>query len=119
MPIRRDYRAFYGREWRDGIRPKILKRAGGLFDAKGKYLGEAKCELCGAMDRQAYIDLIGFTRWVQIGVAHLDHDPGNNKPGNLKALCRKCHLNYDAKHHKQTRCARKDAARPLLQAVAI
>jgi 5-methylcytosine-specific restriction endonuclease McrA len=28
-------------------------------------------------------------------VAHLDQDPGNNKPENLMALCAPCHLRYD------------------------
>lgn len=50
----------------------------------------------------------------QVGVAHLDHDPANNTPHNLKALCNWCHLNYDKTKHKRTREARKDAARPLL-----
>ena len=28
-------------------------------------------------------------------VAHLDQDPGNNEPANLKALCAPCHLRHD------------------------
>ena len=32
-------------------------------------------------------------------VAHLDHNPQNSDPSNLKALCSGCHLRYDAKHH--------------------
>lgn len=28
-------------------------------------------------------------------VAHLDQNPGNNEPGNLKALCAPCHLRHD------------------------
>ena len=27
--------------------------------------------------------------------AHLDRDPAHNDPGNLKAFCVVCHLNYD------------------------
>ncbi|MGB8702244.1 MAG: hypothetical protein WCD18_22740 [Thermosynechococcaceae cyanobacterium] len=30
-------------------------------------------------------------------VAHLDQDPGNNGPDNLKALCVPCHLQHDRK----------------------
>lgn len=44
----------------------------------------------------------GFTRIV-LTVAHLDHDPTNNKDENLKALCQKCHNRHDAKHRAQTR----------------
>ena len=30
-------------------------------------------------------------------VAHLDHTPENNDPANLRALCQRCHIRYDAK----------------------
>lgn len=36
---------------------------------------------------------------VQLGVAHLDQNPANNDPTNLKVLCRGCHLRYDAPFH--------------------
>ncbi len=39
MPIRKEYRAFYGKTWREVTRPKILARAGN------------KCEQCGKPDR--------------------------------------------------------------------
>ena len=40
---------------------------------------------------------------VVLTVAHLDHVPEHvgeqgNRP-NLKAMCQRCHLTYDAKHH--------------------
>ena len=35
-------------------------------------------------------------------VAHLDHNPENCEPMNLKALWAPCHLRYDAKHHAKT-----------------
>ena len=35
-------------------------------------------------------------------VAHLDHTPENcSDPDNLKALCQKCHLNYDRHIHRR------------------
>lgn len=42
-------------------------------------------------------------RWfvIVLTVAHLDHDPRNCAPSNLKALCQKCHLDYDQRHHQQ------------------
>ncbi|MEM9670703.1 MAG: hypothetical protein AAF950_17445 [Pseudomonadota bacterium] len=36
-----------------------------------------------------------------LATAHLDHDPGNNRPGNLKALCQRCHLRHDRKEHRR------------------
>lgn len=43
-------------------------------------------------------------RWLVIvlTVAHLDHDPRNCDPANLKALCQRCHLRYDITHHGET-----------------
>ncbi len=40
---------------------------------------------------------------IVLTVAHLDHDITNNSDDNLKALCQRCHLNYDLEHHKQSR----------------
>lgn len=49
---------------------------------------------------------------VVLTIAHLDHDPGNNEPGNLAALCQRCHLRYDGPLHKhnavRTRAAKKE-----------
>ena len=36
---------------------------------------------------------------IVLTVAHLDHNTFNNDRRNLKALCQKCHLTYDAKLH--------------------
>jgi hypothetical protein len=49
---------------------------------------------------------------------HLDHDPTNCDPENLKAGCQKCHLTYDAKHHaknaKETRENKRTRLEPRL-----
>lgn len=34
-------------------------------------------------------------------IAHMDHDTTNNDFNNLKALCQKCHLNYDKELHRK------------------
>jgi hypothetical protein len=51
LPIRKELRRFYGREWQKVIRPRILSRAGGRFKRDGTYLGGASCECCGRPDR--------------------------------------------------------------------
>jgi len=38
---------------------------------------------------------------IVLTVAHLDHDINDNALSNLKALCQKCHLEYDKEHHKK------------------
>lgn len=44
----------------------------------------------------------GFTK-VVLTVAHLDHNPENCDYSNLKAMCQKCHNNYDIQHRKSTK----------------
>ena len=43
------------------------------------------------------------TTYVVLACAHLDHDPGNNRPGNLAALCQRCHMLHDAEEHRWQR----------------
>lgn len=38
---------------------------------------------------------------IVLTIAHLDHIISNNEFSNLKALCQKCHLDYDKDHHKK------------------
>lgn len=40
---------------------------------------------------------------VVLASAHLDHDPGNNRPRNLAALCQRCHMVHDAREHRRRR----------------
>lgn len=129
MPIRREYRRFYGRAWRKVVRPRILKRA------------ENRCEFCRVPNHALVTRAAGWWDkgvgfWhdekgrrrstgclptsrlrrirVVLTVAHLNHTPGDDRHENLRALCQWCHLALDKNHHYETRAARKDAARPLL-----
>jgi len=43
------------------------------------------------------------TTYVVLACAHLDHDPGNSVPSNLKALCQRCHIIHDAAEHRWQR----------------
>lgn len=138
MPINPDLMPLYpggsirSREWQD-IRKAALKRTGG------------KCAFCGVEDRSRVCrnsdghfmtfdgsvfhgdtgqllarnginSFAGRMVEIIITVAHLDHDPTNNHPDNLKALCQQCHLRYDREHHRQTR-RRKKAVRDLFDEV--
>jgi len=123
MPIRPENRARYPKDW-PAISASIRERAGnrcefcGVPNAElggrsraGKWYkaspkGESGLGLewpkpgeewwCAGYD-------LGRLRIIRIvlTVAHLDHTPENCEPGNLKALCQRCHLTYDAKHHAQ------------------
>ncbi len=42
-------------------------------------------------------------KWIVVclTIAHLNHDVSDNRMENLAALCNRCHLKYDALHHRQ------------------
>lgn len=48
---------------------------------------------------------------IVLTVAHLDHAPENCDPANLRALCQRCHLRYDAQLHARNAAATRRAAR--------
>lgn len=120
MPI--DYK-LYPKNWKTEIRPAILERANnccefckaknGHIYLRGVWDG---CECYQDMDGNIFASTDGmkigsdYLGEVFVGnkhvsvkivltIAHLDHDITNNDYSNLKALCQKCHLNYDMKHH--------------------
>ena len=55
-----------------------------------------RCQFCGAENHKPH-PATGSR--VVLTVAHLDDDPQNNDPRNLRALCQRCHLAYDAPIH--------------------
>ena len=46
---------------------------------------------------------------IVLTIAHLDHDTGNNEWYNLKAMCQRCHLAYDAPMHRAHSAATRHA----------
>ena len=40
---------------------------------------------------------------VVLACSHLDHDPTNNRPSNLKAFCQRCHMLHDRPEHQRRR----------------
>lgn len=104
MPI--DYKK-YPENWKDRIRPDILKRdnykcvpcgvrqrARGYRDSNKRFV---ECD--GFMEVWAYNNNIKiFT--IFLAIAHLDHNIQNNKYANLQSMCQKCHNNYDQEFRK-------------------
>jgi len=76
-------RSLYPPDW-EAISLRIKERAGW------------KCEFCGAVHGEAH-PVTGSK--VILTTAHLDHIPAHCEDDNLKALCQRCHLTYDGKHH--------------------
>lgn len=94
MPIKPELRKLYPKNWKE-IREKILARA------------DNKCEFCGVPNYTWRPCLCSTSPsdavQVILTIAHLDHDPTNNDPNNLRALCQRCHNRYDAKHRAVNR----------------
>lgn len=95
------YKERYPANWKE-ISLRIRQRANG------------RCEFCGAENYKPH-PVTGSK--VVLTVAHLDHNPQNCTDENLKALCQRCHLTYDAQHHARnaatTRHKKKLAAGQL------
>ena len=100
MPIRPEMRSRYPANWRE-IRAAILVRAGDRCEGSPAYPD------CRAPNGEPH-PVTGSR--VVLTVAHLDHTPENCEPENLKAMCQRCHLTYDAEHHKRTAYATRKAA---------
>lgn len=102
MPIKPENLKLYPPNWKSEIRPAILVRA------------KNRCEQCGVENytSQRRENRPGY-RVIRIvlTIAHLDHDPRNCDPANLRAWCQRCHLSNDKQHHlesaRKTRLARK------------
>jgi hypothetical protein len=98
MPIMAEHRWLYPIDW-----PELSKliRFG---RAKGR------CEHC-RRPHGARVFHLGDGRWwdaermtrVFIACAHLNHDPTDNGPRNLAALCQRCHMIHDAAEHRRRR----------------
>lgn len=89
MPIRASERAKYPPDWPD-ISLVIRRRAGWACEGSPAY---PDCRAANGKPHPVTGSKVVLT------VGHLDHNPTNCDPSNLKAWCQRCHLTYDAKHH--------------------
>lgn len=123
MPIKPENRDLYPKNWSE-IRERILARAKyrcefckipnysvGCRDSEtGEFYpvevdhaeyGTAREQartLNGKLDDQEIRYIV-----IVLTIAHLDHDPRNNNPENLRALCQRCHNLHDGKRRARTR----------------
>lgn len=105
MPIKPENKGRYPANWAE-IRRVVLQRAGDT------------CEFCGRPNHVYAYPSGGWFRTredaeryalpgekisrIVLTIAHLDHTPENNALDNLRALCQRCHLDWDAPHHAKT-----------------
>lgn len=120
MPIRPEMRALYPPDW-PAISLRIrTERAEGRCECVGECGKHDGPDRCTAVNGEPH----PVTRSkVVLTVAHLNHRPQDCRDENLRAMCQRCHLNYDTDHHAETRAASKRAALvaagvlPLFEAV--
>ena len=135
MPIRADQRWFYPIDWRELSQVIRFERAKGrcercarphgqwvVHTGDGRWWDDARDRWRDGAGHRARGDsparlaklqppLLGFDTirlprtFVVLATAHLDHDPGNNDPRNLAALCQRCHLEHDRGEHRRQRWA--------------
>ena len=103
MPIRPEDRARYPADW-TRISLRIRARAGWRCEGSPAY-PECRAE-------NGHPHPVTGSR-VVLTVAHLDHQPENCADENLKAMCQRCHLKYDAAHHAANAATRRRARKAL------
>jgi hypothetical protein len=117
MPIRPELRPLYPPHWRELSVRVRFERAGGRCQGCGRpHLATIRCLPDGRWfdpatatwrDRRgrparwpSLLEAIRLrTTRVVLAAAHLDHEPRNNRLGNLRALCQRCHMLHDRPHH--------------------
>jgi hypothetical protein len=83
---------------------------------KGAYQtpdGVTHSELNGGLICLRPFDFIGYSVKIVLTIAHLDHVPEHCDDDNLKAMCQKCHLKYDAEHHAKNAAATRRARKAI------
>lgn len=101
MPIGPENRLRYPSDW-PAISERIrYERAAGRCECRGE-CGTGHDGRCHARNGEAspYTGSL-----VVLTVMHRNHDPSDCRDENLLAGCQRCHLAYDAEHHRQTRAA--------------
>lgn len=99
MPISPENRARYPKDW-----PAISR--GVREEARWRCEGSPAYPDCRASNGEAH-PVTGSK--VVLTVGHLNHTPEDCERANLKAWCQRCHLTYDAAHHRANSAATRRA----------
>jgi hypothetical protein len=122
MPIKPENKARYPANWAE-IRAAILARAGNnceqckvpngtrIARGAGPFSNTFQMHDAEVYDAETgeHIARVRMSEYqlknmvtIVLTIAHLDHQPENCDPANLRALCQMHHLRYDAAHHAET-----------------
>ena len=117
MPIRPEHRSLYPVDWPILSASIRFERAAGRCEGCGRPHGR---QVLQANDGRWFDRARGVWRdgrgaeaprpvkpyrlrlvFVRLAACHLDHDPTNNDPTNLRAWCQRCHLGHDREEHRR------------------
>jgi hypothetical protein len=122
MPIKPENKGRYPANWKD-IRAAILARAGDCCEqckvpngariarGAGPFAGTFQRDDAEVYDAETgqHIARVRMSEYqvknmvtIVLTIAHLDHQPENCAPDNLRALCQMHYLRHDAAHHAET-----------------
>lgn len=111
MPMERER---YPKDWRQlslSIKDESEWRCRGCKKQcfkPGEKLSDFIIRVFGGIEGEAWREAADHPGRFRLTVAHLDQDPKNNEPSNLKALCNVCHLQNDRPHQKANSLAKKE-----------
>jgi len=111
-PIRPENRHRYPANWREISLRIRTERAQGWCECRGECGRDGHNTgpdggRCAARQNEPH-PITGSN--VVLTVAHLNHQPEDVRPENLRALCQRCHLAYDRDHHRETAARTRRAA---------
>lgn len=113
-PIRPENRTRYPSDWAD-ISRAIKERAGWRCECEGECGMRTHVDLGGRCENRHRKPSVYTGSVVILTTAHLNHQPEDCRPENLRAMCQGCHLFYDREHHAQTARQTRDERRSLTQ----
>ena len=122
-PIRAERQHLYGTDWKafsDEIRFTRAKR---MCECRGecgtRHIGGLKAGRCASIHGTDVTyhadDKPPRTVRIILTVAHLCHDERCRRRRHVKAMCQRCHLRYDAKHHARNAAVTRDRKRGQLR----
>lgn len=95
MPIKPENKALYPSDWNEISAGIKFGRAGGRCECVGE-CGVAHGGRCKNQHGEPAAD---NGKPVVLTTAHVDHDPTNCDPRNLRGWCAPCHCRFDAPEH--------------------
>ena len=93
MPISAENRSRYPLNWRE-IVALVRERSGNRCEGSPGFYPDCRAE--NGKPHPVTGSIVVLT------TAHLDHTPETSALENLRHLCQRCHLTYDAQHHAQS-----------------